>query len=129
LLTFLEPSSILDGLFQKSLPLKPQKRALVLEDSKELELAYAEAAREGQTEAPESGDVEVDFHYLCLVKSDKSDRVFELDGDRKGPVDTGIRLSAEEDILAPSVLSWVKSRFQDAEDGSFSLMVLTKQED
>jgi ubiquitin carboxyl-terminal hydrolase L3 len=125
-LTCPDSNSILGKLLQKAVPLKLQERALVLEDSKELELAYAEAAKEGQTEAPENIDVDVDFHYLCFVKSDKSDRVFELDGDRKGPVDTGITLSANEDILSPSVLALVKSRFEEAVDGSFSLMVLTE---
>ena len=33
---------------------------------------------------------EVDFHYVCFVKSSKTGHLYELGGDRKGPVDHGI---------------------------------------
>ena len=35
---------------------------------------------------------EVDFRFVCFVKSNKNSRIYELDGDRKCPTDKGIVL-------------------------------------
>ena len=50
---------------------------------------------------------EVDFHYVCFVKSSKTGHLYELDGDRKGPVDHGI-LQMDEDILSGGALSIIQ---------------------
>jgi ubiquitin carboxyl-terminal hydrolase L3 len=59
--------SIMARLLEETVQLKPEERALVLEDSKELESAYTSVATEGDTQAPENAEDEVDFHYICFV--------------------------------------------------------------
>ena len=74
---------------------------------------------------PENAEDEVDFHYVCFVKSSKTGHLYELDGDRKGPVDHGI-LGAAEDILSGGALSIIQ-KFIGRENGqnvNFSLLAL-----
>lgn len=74
---------------------------------------------------PESAEDEVDFHYVCFVKSARNGHLYELDGDRKGPVDHGA-LEPEDDILSSGGLSFIQdfiSREKD-ESANFSLLAL-----
>ena len=70
-----------------------------MEESKELEEAYAGVAKKGDTEAPENAEDEVDYHYICFVKSHKNGRLYQLDGDRKRPIELGM-LELTEDVLS-----------------------------
>jgi ubiquitin carboxyl-terminal hydrolase L3 len=108
------------------MPLKPEDRALVLEDSKELESLYNVAALQGDSIPPTNPEDEVDFHFVCFVKSHINGHIYELDGDRKGPVDKGVVLGPDEDILTARGLSVVREFIQRERDGnfSFSLMAL-----
>lgn len=76
---------------------------------------------------PTSAEAEVDFHYVCVVKSHKTGHLYEMDGDRKGgPVDLGGSLEDDEDVLAEAGLSVVR-KFIEREGGenmNFSLLVL-----
>lgn len=76
---------------------------------------------------PTSAEAEVDFHYVCFVKSHKTGHLYEMDGDRKeGPVDLGGSLEDDEDVLAEAGLSVVR-KFIEREGGenmNFSLLVL-----
>jgi ubiquitin carboxyl-terminal hydrolase L3 len=106
--------------------LKPSERALILENSAELESKYTTAARGGDTVAPTDAEAEVDFHFVCFVNSNKSARIYELDGDRKCPIDKGISLVSGDDMLSEAGLSIVKE-FMKLEGGgsaNFSLMAL-----
>ena len=78
----------------------PQERTLVLENSRKLEDAHKSAAVPGDSKVPDSAEDEVDFHYVCFVKSHKSGWLYELDGDRKGPVHREHFLGPGEDVLA-----------------------------
>lgn len=89
-------------LLEAGVPLKPEERALALEDSKELEAAYASVARKGDTQAPASPEDEVDFHYICFVKSHKNGHLFQMDGDRNGPIDLG-HIGSDQDVSIVSV--------------------------
>ncbi|KAI9791849.1 MAG: ubiquitinyl hydrolase 1 [Peltula sp. TS41687] len=123
---FIQPHSTLAQLLADCLPLGPEERALALEDSKELESAHAEAAKMGCSEIPANPEDEVDFHYVCFVKSHHDGHLYELDGDRKGPVDRGLRLKSEEDLLSEGGLSIIRE-FIEREDGgnlNFSLLAL-----
>jgi ubiquitin carboxyl-terminal hydrolase L3 len=115
-------------LLESSVPLEPQDRALVLEESAELEAAYKTVATEGDSAAPDDPEEEVDFHYVCFVKSHKNGHLYELDGERKGPVDHG-PMKASEDVLGETGLKIIKE-FIEREQGQnagFSLLALTPE--
>ena len=80
----------------------------------------------GDSAVPDDAEEEVDFHFACFAKSLKNGHIFELDGDRKGPVDRGPPLSPEEDMLAEGGLSVVREFIQRENDinFNFSLMAL-----
>lgn len=121
---FTAPESVLDRLLQRAIPLTYRERAKVIEDSEELEAIHTAMAQQGDTAVPERADDEVDHHYIALVKS-KSGQLYEMDGDRKGPVDLGTSLGSE-DLLGETALGVVK-KFIEREKGQnigFNLMAL-----
>jgi len=66
----------------------------------------------------------VDLHYVCFVKA-KDNHLYELDGQRKGPLDRGDL--GDDDVLSEQAVKVVQ-RFIDREKGSgrleFSLVTL-----
>ena len=51
--------------------------------------------------------------------------MYELDGDRKGPIDRGLVLKAEEDVLRPGGLDVIRQYIErEGSNPSFSLMAL-----
>ena len=120
--------STLSKLLEESLSLQPDERAKILEDNEEVESAYATVARQGDSEVPENPEDEVDFHYVCFVRSPKSGHIYELDGDRKGPIDRG-KFEGAEDMLSEGCLNLVRD-FITKEKGNlnFSLMALVSNE-
>lgn len=102
------PDSIMARILSSCVPLGPAAHAKVIEDSEDVESAYRTAALRGETGVPENAEDEVDFHYVCFVKSSKTGYLYELDGDRKGPVDHGI-LKAGEDFLSGRALSIIEN--------------------
>ncbi|KAL2221629.1 ubiquitin C-terminal hydrolase L3 [Thermoascus aurantiacus ATCC 26904] len=121
------PGSDLDRLLRDAEPLGPVARADLLYESKALESAHADAARLGDTEAPQAED-NVDLHFVAFVKGDDG-RLWELDGRRKGPLERG-RLNEDEDALSERALEMGVRRFlkREAEGGNpdlrFSLVSL-----
>jgi len=105
-------------------------RALVLENDAELESAYMSVALQGDSKVPDNAEDEVDFHYICFVKSHKDGHLYEMDGDLKGPVDRG-PLGIDEDVLAERGLSVIREFVKREDDGSgnFSLLVLAPRPD
>jgi ubiquitin carboxyl-terminal hydrolase L3 len=101
--------------------LKPNERALALEDSKELESVCTAAAVKGDTSTPSAED-EVDFHYVCFVASN-SHHIFELDGDRKCPIERG-SIPFEDDMLCGDGLSIIREFIKQKGGNGFSLMAL-----
>ncbi|KAB5569999.1 ubiquitin carboxyl-terminal hydrolase [Coniochaeta sp. 2T2.1] len=125
---FIEPNGLLASLLKESIPLPPEGRAKVLEDSAELEKAHTAVALKGDSAVPESAEAEVVFHYICYVKSEKDGRVYELDGDRKGPIDTGVVLEEGEDVCGEEVLGLVRRYIEGAEGNlNFSLLALVDE--
>lgn len=62
---------------------------------------------------------------MCFVKSSKNGHVYELDGDRKGPVDHG-DLESDDDVLSGDGLDIVQ-KFICRDEGTnvnFSLLAL-----
>lgn len=122
---FIAPGSAFANLLDECVPLTPDERALALENSAPLEEAHTRAAHQGDSAVPDLED-EVDFHYVCFAPSQKKEgRLFELDGRRKGPIDTAVTV-AEGDVLDDSGIGLVKE-FISREGGgnqNFSLMAL-----
>ncbi|KAG8909395.1 ubiquitinyl hydrolase 1 [Tulasnella sp. 408] len=121
-----EPDSTLAEILQKAEPLTPKSRALSLEDSDDLEKAHAAAAQKGDSAVPEDPEDEVDYHYICFVKSNKNGHLYQLDGDRKGPVDLEISLAEGEDLMEKKVLDILRGFIygEDGDNQNFSLMAL-----
>lgn len=121
------PGSDLDDLLIEAEPLGPSKRADLLYESKALESAHADAAKLGDTQAPNADD-EVDLHFVAFVKGTDG-RLWELDGRRKGPLDRGL-LGEDEDALSEKALDLGVRKFLKAEmeggnpDLRFSLVSL-----
>lgn len=126
-------SSDLDTFLKAAIPLKPQQRAQLIEDTDALARAHADAAAGGDTSAP-SADDSVDLHFVCFVKSLKDGHLYEMDGRRKGPLDRGL-LQAEEDVLSESALNKGVRAFLKREESAgggdlrFSLIVLAQSLD
>ncbi|KAF3354356.1 hypothetical protein VdG1_07821 [Verticillium dahliae VDG1] len=121
-----KPGSVLDTLFSITAPMNPAQAAMVLETSKELEAAYDSVAKQGSTVAPPAED-EVNHHYICFVKSPDTGHLFELDGDRKGPVDRGVIDEDQRVDLGPKSLELVREYIKMGEgDVNFSLMALVE---
>lgn len=59
---------------------------------------------QGSSKVPDDPEDEVDFHYVCFVRSQTDGRLYELDGDRKGPIDRGPVV----DLLTPSGLNIIR---------------------
>jgi len=95
------PGSELDKLVQAAIPVKPKQRAQILYDSEDLEIAYHEAAHQGDSNVPDIGD-DVIYGFTAFVRG-KDGNLWELDGSRKGPVNRGL-VQDDEDILSERVL-------------------------
>ncbi|TEA22306.1 Ubiquitin carboxyl-terminal hydrolase isozyme L3 [Colletotrichum sidae] len=125
---FLRPGSLIDTLLSITAPMDPAQAAMVLEGSQELESAYTSIATKGVTVAPASAEDEVNFHYICFVKSPDTGHLFELDGDRKGPVDRGIPDEDERVDLGSQSLDIVRDFIAKGGDNiGFSLMALVQE--
>lgn len=104
--------------------LTQKERSFVLEESSELEKVYTMVAHEGDSKVPENAEDEVDFHYVCFVRSHINRRLYELDGDRKGPRNTGFVLDSD-DVLVPESLNLIRDYInREGMDGKFGLLAL-----
>lgn len=108
------------------MPLGPQERARVLESSPDLERVHTAVALQGQTAVPEHPEDEVDHHYTCFVQSSKNGHLYELDGDKKGPIDLGPVLGEGDDMLSAPALDAVRKYLQRDESLQFSLLALSE---
>ena len=91
-----------------------------------LERAYAGVASKGDTEAPLNAEDDVEYHYIAFVKSSTDSHLYQLDGDRKRPIDLGA-LTADEDVLSERCLSVIRGMMaREDENLNFSLMALTE---
>jgi ubiquitin carboxyl-terminal hydrolase L3 len=116
--------SIIDKLRQRATSLELEDLALVLEADQGLEQAYADVAQKGDTEAPNRPEDEVDYHYICFVKSHKNDHLYQLDGDRRQPIDLGV-VPVDEDVLSDKCVDVIRGMMEsEGGNANFSLMAL-----
>lgn len=100
----------------------------MLENSAELERAYASAAAQGQTVPPENPEDEVDFHYVCFARSRRDGQIYELDGDKPGPVGSEVLLGEDEDLLSQLSLAVVRDfTARCGADLGFNLLALAEE--
>ncbi|KAG9522310.1 hypothetical protein KCV07_g3099, partial [Aureobasidium melanogenum] len=119
-----EPDSILDRLINT--PTNQQSH--FLDTCSELEEFYAEAADQGDTQPPEDG-IEVDWHYTCFVTSAEKQKLYELDGDRWGPL-YHADLGPDLEDFETKAIGLIRKYFERAEEGKevqFSVMALVKE--
>ncbi|KAI0092752.1 ubiquitin hydrolase L3 [Irpex rosettiformis] len=121
-------NTILGRLLKDCTSRAPDDRALILENSSELEAAHTSAAVKGDTAPPDNAEDEVDFHYVAFVRSLKNGHLYEMDGDNWGPFDLGVSLGDDEDLLTESVLEVVRAfiRRNENDKGGFGLMALVE---
>lgn len=128
---YIAQDSTLGKILEDVIPLAPEGRALALEGSGELERAYAAAATQGDSVAPDNPEDEVDVHYICFVKSARSGHLYRMDGDSKGPVDLGPGVGQDEDLLSEGALGVVREYIlrEKNQNLRFSLMALGPNND
>jgi ubiquitin carboxyl-terminal hydrolase L3 len=122
------PGSDLEKLIQQAIPLKPKERAQLLYDSDILEKAHKEAAQTGDSRAP-TIDEPVLYGFTAFVKG-KDGHLWELEGQRKGPVDRGV-LEEGEDVLTEKAMRMGPLRIINREKASeqrFSCLALVDTE-
>jgi ubiquitin carboxyl-terminal hydrolase L3 len=100
----------------------PTDRAKYLLESPDLDSIYSKAALEGSSEPPPT-DIDVEYHYICLVNY--FDYLFELDGDRNGPI-CRAHLEKDEDVLSRKGRNILKMYIDSCPEGNFSLLALMK---
>ncbi|VBB77981.1 Putative ubiquitin carboxyl-terminal hydrolase [Podospora comata] len=124
---FIIPNSHLHQLLTTCTPLNPRDRAAFLENDTNLEAAYKTVALQGDSAVPENPEDEVDFHYVCFVRSPKNGHLYELDGDRKGPINLGE--FEEDDLLSEQGLRVLREFIEKTEcEGGVSLLALAPAE-
>lgn len=125
---FVQPGSLIDRLIQQGLPLKPQARADVLYNSRELEEAHMASAVKGDTAAPSSREP-CGYHFIAFVKGTNG-HLYELEGSSKGPIDRG-DLSGEDDMLSERALGLgIRKYLEVAQDNlEFSIVALSTSDD
>ncbi|KAK6843300.1 hypothetical protein PG995_002307 [Apiospora arundinis] len=98
--SFIRPGSDLDLIRQSATPLRMKERADMLYNNAAFEAAHKSVESLGDTSAVEtkghSGQ-----HFVAFVKAEG--KLWELEGDRKGPIDRG-NLNDDEDVLSPRAL-------------------------
>ncbi|KAK8106774.1 hypothetical protein PG999_010133 [Apiospora kogelbergensis] len=120
---FVEPKSHLSDLLERCSHLNVSDRASVLENDAVLESTYHSAAILGDTDAPRDPESEVDFHYVCFVKSHRNGNLYVMDGDRNGPINVGPM--SDNDLLAEQGIKAVTDFIhQHGDSGQYSLLAL-----
>ena len=80
---------------------------------------------QGDSKVPENAKDEVDYHYVCLVKSSANHHLYGLDGDLEGPVDHGL-IGTDGDLLDEPGLDFLKKYIKEktGNDVGFSILTL-----
>lgn len=95
------PGSDLANFLQEAIPLGMDARAKLLNDSDVLHQASEASASKGDTR-PLRADEDSPHHFVALVKG-RDGHLWELEGDRKGPIDRGL-LGDDEDAFSNKAL-------------------------
>ena len=97
----------------------PQERGEVFKNSKDILTEHKAAVEEGQS----SVQNECDSHFIAFIP--KNGRIYELDGQKKCPVDQGA--CTEEEFLTKGSALIKEYMARDPDNVNFSMIVLAAQ--
>ncbi|GAM84483.1 hypothetical protein ANO11243_024790 [Dothideomycetidae sp. 11243] len=97
---YIKPGSDYAAIRSAAVPLGMNERAQMLYDNEAFERAHKSLEQLGDSEA-DPMDGRKGGHFVSFVKA--GGRLWELEGDRKGPLDRG-DLAHDEDVLSPRAL-------------------------
>ena len=104
--------------------LSAEERAERLEADDDICGAHDEAAREGQTRAPDRED-KVDYHFVCFVHVDGG--LYELDGRKSGPILKG--KCSPDTFLNEAAAACKEYMTRDPDNINFTIVALTAKMD
>ncbi|KAI5242720.1 cysteine proteinase [Aureobasidium subglaciale] len=122
---FIKHDSILHGLLETH----ASERTHFLDECQELEQVYTVAANEGYTAPPTDIEAEVDWHYACFAPSSTHHKLYELDGDRQGPLEHATLASDLTDFSSVAI-SLIRKYFEVAKGekaAQFNVMALVEE--
>ncbi|XP_037911693.1 ubiquitin carboxyl-terminal hydrolase isoform X1 [Hermetia illucens] len=114
----LKGEGILQNYLQKAEPLTHEERGRKLEADEAFTIAHQEVAQQGQTTV--NLDDEVDHHFIALVN--KGGHIYELDGERSGPVDHGE--TSEDNFLKDAARVCKEFMARDPDEMRFTVIAL-----
>ncbi len=97
----------------------------MFEASTALEEAHRKAALQGCTPPPSLEEDQLPAHYCAFVRG-KDNHIYEMNGNLNGPLDKGVVISEDEDMLCEKALGVVRKfiQLEEGKNPSFSLMAL-----
>ena len=104
--------------------LSAEERAERLEADDDICGAHDEAAREGQTRAPDRED-KVDYHFVCFVHVDGG--LYEMDGRKSGPILKG--KCSPDTFLNEAAAACKEYMTRDPDNINFTIVALTAKMD
>ncbi|KAB8298234.1 hypothetical protein EYC80_001969 [Monilinia laxa] len=100
---YILPDTILHRLFEDSIPLEPEKRAKMLYDDRQFEVAHQSVATLGDTLPPDAAEGDrLGQHFVAFVRGEDG-YLWELEGSRPGPIRKNL-MKEDEDLLSENVL-------------------------
>lgn len=115
----LNEDSTLKEFLERTKDMSPEERGQELEMDENLCCVHESLAKEGQTEAPESGE-EINLHFITFVAVDE--QLYELDARKSYPVNHGA--TSMDTILKDAVAVCKQFMERDPENVNFSIMAL-----
>jgi len=110
----------LKTFFQDTMSATPEERAVKLEEDDDICKCHDDAAREGETVAPNRDD-HVDHHFIAFVQV--RNRLYELDGRKPGPI--VVAPSSKETFLSDAATACEEYMKRDPDNINFSILALT----
>ncbi|KAF7903162.1 uncharacterized protein EAF01_006211 [Botrytis porri] len=121
------PDTILSRLYEQSIPLWPDDRAIMLYNDQKFEYAHQTIAALGDKASTEKFD-KSSRHFVAFVRGEDGS-LWEMDGIRGGPIRRKPRLEEHEDLLTDDIFRLCMGGFVDTdsdEDTMCSCIALAK---
>ncbi|XP_030836900.1 ubiquitin carboxyl-terminal hydrolase isozyme L3 isoform X2 [Strongylocentrotus purpuratus] len=110
----------LKSFYEQTKDMTPEERGKKLECNESISHAHGESAQEGQTEAPQAEE-DVCPHFIALVEKDGC--VYELDGNKKFPINHG---PIQEGFLKSAAKVCKMFMDRDPDEVHFTIMALSR---
>lgn len=118
----LQDGSLLKQFFDRTVDLTPEEKGKQLETNTDIMNTHESHANEGQTAAPTLAD-EVDHHFIAFVE--RGGRLYQLDGNKKGPIDLG---SSNQETFLNDAAQVCQKIAASNPDAMFTAVALAKTE-